>query len=285
MKRYLSFVRFEHTVFALPLIAAGAILATRSLPSARLAGLMLVAAAGARTCAMALNRIIDAGVDARNPRTAGRELPAGRMTHGEAWGVAAGGAVALAVAAGLMSRLCLVLTPVPLIAFVVYPYLKRVTPFAHLGVGLADALGPAGAWVAARSAAGAPVFADADALWFLFAFTALWIAGFDVIYGTQDEVFDRAEGLRSLPAWLGKTAALRVSGGLHFAAAVALGFLYQADLTGPVALFLLFAIVALLFAEHERPDDVQFAFFWANAGVSLLVLGFVLTGVLLPEAG
>jgi len=285
MKRYLSFVRFEHTIFALPLIFAGAILATRSLPSPRLAGLLLAAAAGARTCAMALNRIIDAAIDGRNPRTAGRELPAGRMTRGEAWSVAAGGAMVLCAAAGLISSLCLILAPVPLIAFVVYPYLKRVTPFAHVGVGVADALGPAGAWVAARSAAGLPVFEEATGLWFLFAFTTLWIAGFDVIYGTQDEVFDRAEGLRSLPAWLGKPTALAVSGGLHFAAAVVLGFLYQADLTGPVALFFLLAIAALLFAEHERPDDVEFAFFWANAGVSLLVLGFVLTGVLLPEAG
>lgn len=283
MKTFVSFVRFEHTVFALPLIYAGAILATRSLPPVPLALLILAAAAGARTCAMALNRIIDAKADARNPRTANRELPAGRMTGAQAWAVAAGGAAVLGIAAAFISRICLILAPVPIVAFVVYPYLKRFTPFAHLGVGVADALGPAGAWAAARSAAGQPILADAQGLWFLCAFTTLWIAGFDVIYATQDEAFDRQEGLKSIPAWLGRAQALAVSGGLHFAAAVFLGFLYQSELTGPVALFFLFAIAALLFAEHERPEDINFAFFWANAGVSLLVLGLVMSGVLLPE--
>ena len=283
MKKYFSFVRFEHTVFALPLVYAGAILATRSLPPVGLSLWILAAAAGARTCAMALNRIIDASTDARNPRTAGRELPAGTMTSGQAWSVAAGGAIVLAGAAAMISRTCLMLTPVPIVAFVGYPYLKRFTPFAHFGVGIADALGPAGAWVAARSAAGLDVFDDPGGLWLLLAFTALWIAGFDVIYATQDEAFDRAEGLKSFPAWLGKPRALAASGALHCAAAVCLGFLYQSELTGPVALFFLFAIAALLIAEHERPDDIAFAFFWANAGVSLLVLGFIVSGTLMPE--
>lgn len=232
---------------------------------------------------MALNRIIDAAADARNPRTAMRELPRGTLTLREAWSVAATGAAAYFAAAGLISSLCLLLSPIPLVVFALYPYLKRFTSLAHLGVGVADALGPLGAWVAVRSAAGAPVLEDAGGLWLLAAFAVLWITGFDVIYATLDEAFDRQEGLHSLPALLGKEDALRVSGALHFLAAACLGFLYVSEFAGPAPLFLLVAIVALLLYEHERIHDVHFAFFTANAGVSFLVLAFVLAGVFLPE--
>lgn len=282
MTRWFSFVRFEHTVFALPLVFAGAILSTRSLPSLKLAMLILVAAAGARTCAMALNRILDRDLDAVNPRTRDRELPAGKMSVGSAWGIAVAGGIALTVSAAAISRLCLLLVPIPILVFVLYPYLKRFTPLCHFGVGIADALGPGGAWVAARSAAGLPVFAESQGLWYLLAFTVLWIAGFDVIYATQDEAHDRASGIRSLPAALGRDRALAVSGMLHAAAAACLAFLWQGELNGPWALLALAGIFLLLIAEHERPDDIAFAFFWANAGVSLLVLVLVGAGILLP---
>jgi 4-hydroxybenzoate polyprenyltransferase len=280
--RLLAFVRFEHTIFALPLIYAGAVLAVRALPSPRLAGLLLIAAVGARTCAMALNRIVDRDLDAANPRTRDRELPAGRLSLAAAWAVAVAGAAALALAAAAISPLCLALAPIPVAVFAVYPFLKRWTALAHVGVGIADALGPAGAWVAVRSAAGQPVFADAGGLWYLLAFTVLWIAGFDVIYATQDEAHDRAAGLRSIPARVGRDRALAVSGLLHAAAAACLAFLWQSELNGPWALLALAGIVVLLIAEHERPDDLAFAFFQANAGVSVLVLALVGCGVLLP---
>lgn len=282
MRRALSLVRFEHTVFALPLVFAGAILATGRLPSLRLAGLILVAAAGARTFAMAVNRILDRDLDAVNPRTKNRELPAGTMSVGAAWGIAAAGATALMVSAAAISRLCFLFVPLPILVFLVYPYLKRFTPLCHFGVGIADALGPGGAWVAARSSAGVPVLADAGGLWWLLSFTVLWIAGFDVIYATQDEAHDRAAGLHSLPALLGRDAALTVSGMLHAAAAACLAFLWQSELNGPWALLALAGIFVLLIAEHERPDDIAFAFFWANAGVSALVLLLVGCGILLP---
>ena len=282
MRRLFSFVRFEHTVFALPLVFAGAILAARALPSPRLAVLILIAAAGARTCAMALNRILDRDLDAVNPRTQNRELPAGAMSLGTAWTIAAAGATAMAVSAASISSLCLFLVPIPILVFVLYPYLKRFTLFCHFGVGIADALGPGGAWVAARSAAGRPVFDDAHGLWWLLAFTVIWIAGFDVIYATQDEAHDRQAGLHSIPASLGREAALSVSGGLHAAAAACLAFLWQSELNGPWALLSLAGIFVLLIAQHERAEDIEFAFFRANAGVSVLVLLLVGTGVLLP---
>lgn len=289
MVKYLSFVRFEHTIFALPLVFAAALLAAAGptpaearVPRPLLALLILIAAGGARTCAMALNRVLDRDLDARNPRTANREIPAGRMSVREGWGVALAGAAVLVVAAGAISRLCLVLAPLPVIAFVIYPLLKRVTPLAHLGVGVADALGPAGAWVAVRSAAGQPVFSEAGPLWWLLGFTVLWIMGFDVIYALQDLEVDRKEGLHSLPAALGREGALTVSAALHFLAGGCLGCLYIDALAGPWALCCLIAIAGLLLAEHERPDDAQFAFFWANAGVSLLLFGMVALGLFAP---
>lgn len=279
--RTLSFVRFEHTVFALPLVYAGAVLGTRAWPSPALALLILTAAAGARTFAMALNRLIDAEIDARNPRTAGRELPSGRMTRGQGAVVAAAGAAAYLAAAAAISRECLELSPVPLAVFAGYPFLKRFTVLSHLGLGVADALGPLGAWVAARSAAGLPLFADATGLWCLALFATLWIAGFDVIYATQDEAVDRAQGLHALPAVLGREDALWVAGALHFLAGGCLGCLFVAELSGPWPLLLLVAIAALLILEHERAEDVEFAFFWSNAAVSLLVFAFVAAGVFL----
>jgi len=280
--RYFSFVKFEHTIFALPLVFAAALLAAGGLPTLRVGGLILVAAAGARTCAMALNRIIDRELDARNPRTAARELPAGRMSLAEGRAVAVFGAATLVAAAAKLSPTCLWLSPVPVLAFAAYPWLKRFTPAAHLGVGVADALGPAGAWVAVRTSAGLPIFTDAAPLWCLLAFTVLWIAGFDIVYATMDEEHDRAAGLHSVPAWLGRRDAQTVSAALHFLAGGCLGGLYMSGLAGPWALACLAGVTGLLLAQHERPDDIAFAFFWANAGVSLLLFAAVACGVFLP---
>jgi len=284
VKKYFSFVKFGHTAFALPLILAGAMLAAGGMPEPGLVVLIVIAAAGARTCAMALNRIIDAGIDRRNPRTVARELPSGKMTGRQAWGVAIAGAIIYLSAAAGISPLCLKLSPVPLLVFGIYPYLKRFTLFTHLAVGFADAMGPAGAWVAIRSAAGEPVFAEATGLWLLVAFSVFWIAGFDVSYATLDENFDRMDGLFSLPARLGKSVALDVSGVAHFIAAVCLGLLHVSALGTPASLLVLLVIFGLLLLEHERRDDVHFAFFTANAGVSVLVFLLVAGGVLVPQA-
>jgi len=141
-KTYASFVKLEHTVFSLPLIFAGTLLHSRGWPSASLVGLILLAAIGARVMAMGLNRLIDAELDARNPRTKLRELPRGAMQRREAWLIVGLAGLLYLVSAAAIAPICLWLAPIPVILFVVYPYLKRVTSFSHLGLGLAWSLGP-----------------------------------------------------------------------------------------------------------------------------------------------
>jgi 4-hydroxybenzoate polyprenyltransferase len=198
------------TLFSLPLIYSGALLAARGWISIRLALLMLVAAVGARTVALSLNRIIDREIDKRNPRTAIRELPAGRMKLLEAIAVLLVGLILYFGSAELIGRFCLVWSPLPLAIFVFYPYMKRFTPLAHFGVGLGLAMGPLAGWVAVTQSLHnlIPGFV-------LGFFTMLWVTGFDIIYATLDEEFDRRENLYSLPAHLGKTKALQISGYLH----------------------------------------------------------------------
>ncbi len=274
MRTLLSFVKFEHTLFSLPLLVAGAVLAARGLPGAAPLAWILVAGTGARTVAMALNRILDRAIDARNPRTAARELPAGRMSTGAAWGVAAGGLALFYVAVLNLPPLCLKLSPVPLAIFIVYPLLKRFTPLAHFGVGAALAFGPIGAWVAVTDRA-LPV----GAVHWLALFTWLWVAGFDVIYATLDEEFDRREGLHSLPAALGRARALAVAAWIHAGAFAALAVMTARHLHGTAAWVLLAAVGALLAWEHRSAHAVDFAFFRINLVVGFVVLALVWTGV------
>jgi 4-hydroxybenzoate polyprenyltransferase len=282
LRLYLGFVKFEHTAFALPLIVAGAMLAAGGMPGLGTLSLIIAAAAGARACAMAFNRLADRLYDAQNPRTAGRELPSGLMSVGEGWMVLAAGACIYVAAAAALGRLCLFLSPVPLFVFAAYPYLKRFTCLSHLGVGIADALGPLGAWVAVRCSLGAPVLEDSLPLAYLAGFTVLWVSGFDIIYATLDGDFDRSAGLKSLPALLGRQDALSVSGAMHFLAGALLAFLYMLEFAGPFPLFILAAIAGMLLYEHQRTDDVHFAFFTANAIIGALVLALVATGLLIP---
>jgi len=270
-----SFVKVEHTLFSLPVMFAGAVLAAGGLPDLVVLGWVLLAGVGARTLAMALNRLIDREVDAANPRTAGRELPSGRMTLAEGWGIAAFGLLVYALACWNLPPICRVLAPLPVLVFVIYPYLKRITPFAHLGIGTALALAPLGGWVAVRGDLGQL----AAALW-LAAFTLFWVAGFDVIYATLDQESDRHTGIRSLPAWLGSQRALRVSGGFHALAVVALAVLYSRFLTGPIAGLGVGLVALLLFAEQRLAGRVNLAFFQINIAVGFAVFAVVLLGVI-----
>jgi 4-hydroxybenzoate polyprenyltransferase len=274
-KRFLSYSRFvkaEHTLFSLPLIFSGAILAGGRWPEWPLWGLMLGAGLGARTAAFALNRIIDRQIDARNPRTAERELPKGRVSLREAWGVFAAGLVIYLLCAWVIAPICLWLSPLPLAIFVIYPYMKRFTPLAHFGVGLADAMAPLGGWIAVRQS-----FEGIAPGFWLALFTFFWVAGFDIIYATMDEAFDRKEGLHSLPARFGAPKALQISGVLHALAFASLTVLYYTALRTPLALVSLLAIGALLYWEHRQSDDVELAFFKINAVLGFGVLGFVST--------
>ena len=221
-----------------------------------------------------MNRLIDRRIDRLNPRTAGRELPAGKMTLAEAWGVGIFGTVLYLWAAWEIAPICFYWSPLPLFVFSVYPYLKRVTPLAHFGVGLADSLAPLGGWLAARQS----FTGVGPALW-LGAFTLFWVSGFDVIYATMDEAFDRAQNLQSLPARYGKPTALKISALLHGMAFLSLVALYGVYFRTPGALVALAAVGGLLYLEHHYSDDVELAFFKINAVLGFGILGFVATGV------
>ena len=275
-KTYAGFVKLEHTVFSLPLVYAGAVIGGAGRwPSARLAALILLAAIGGRVAGMALNRLIDAEIDRRNPRTKGRELPRGAMQVWEGWLVAAV-AVALYVwSAASIAPVCLRWSPLPLVLFTAYPYLKRFTSLAHLGLGLAWSMGPLGGWLAAtQSTAG---FMQIAPLWI---FSLLWVTGFDIIYATMDEAFDRKAGLHSLPAQLGKKRSLRVAAVLHAAAFLALAILWQDQLYSPIAFRWFVGIGALFVWQHAIAErKPAFAFFQLNGALGFLVLAMVLAGM------
>lgn len=274
-KAYAGFIKLEHAVFSLPLVLSGALLQDRRWPSWSLLGWMFGAAAAARVVAMGLNRIIDAGLDARNPRTAQRELPRGAMRHREAWGVVlVAGAVYLGSAAAI-APVCAWLSPIPVALFVIYPYLKRLTVLAHVGLGLAWSMGPVGGWLAAAKS-----LDRLHEISWLWLFSVLWVSGFDIIYATMDEAFDRQAGLRSLPVRLGSRHALRIAAVLHAGAWVLLGILWYKQLGHDQALWWLAAIGGLFIWQHAiAPRRPAFAFFQLNAVLGFLVLAFVASAI------
>ncbi len=275
MRKYFSFVKIEHTLFSLPLIFSGMLLASSGeIPGIGIVVLVLAAATGARTVAFALNRIIDRHIDARNPRTAARDLPSGRMMLQEAVGVLAAGATLYFGAAYLIDPFCLMMSPIPLAVFVVYPTMKRYTPLAHFGVGMGLAMGPLGGWFALS-----PSFDRLLAPALLSLFTLLWVAGFDIIYSTLDEEFDRKESLYSFPSRFGRKRALRYSAYLHLAAFVVLVMLFFQSVLSLLALPLLLLTGFLLYIEQKKADDVELAFFKINAVAGLSVLAMVGVGV------
>jgi 4-hydroxybenzoate polyprenyltransferase len=271
---YARFVKIEHTLFSFPLLLSGALLARDRPLTLRTFLLILCAGVGARTAALALNRVLDRAIDRANPRTAGRELARGVMTPAEGWLVIAIGTIVYAVAAYLVSPLCLLLAPIPLLVFTVYPLLKRITAWAHLGVGLGLSLAPLGAWFAVSLS-----FRDFGPALLLGLFTFFWVSGFDIIYSTLDEDHDRAAGLHSLPARLGRRKALSISLGLHLAAFLCLGALYLVELEGIASGLLLLMAGGLLYLEHRKAEDVELAFFKINAVLGFVILAFIYTGL------
>lgn len=275
MKRFFSFVKVEHTLFSLPLIYSGVVLAAGDrVPPVSLLVLVLTAATGARTAAFALNRIIDRRIDAKNPRTAGRDLPSGRMTLREALAVLGAGLLLYFASAALLSTFCLLLSPIPLVIFMIYPTMKRYTPLAHFGVGLGLAMGPLGGWFAVS-----PSFENLLSPALLSLFTLFWVAGFDIIYATLDEEFDRTASLYSFPSRLGRVRALRVSAVLHAAAFGILAVLFAVSLRSLYALPLLLAAGALLYWEQHESEDVDLAFFKINAVAGAVVFLMIVVGV------
>lgn len=211
----LGLVRFAHTIFALPFALAGAFLARMEAPALSRIGWILLAMAGARSLAMALNRLIDAEIDARNPRTAERELPAGRLTRAHVVWFSAASLGALLLAVSQLPTITWYLWPIPVVLFVIYPYMKRITWACHLVLGLTIGIAPAGGWIAVTGELPlAPIL--------LWAAVGTWIAGFDVIYALLDLEFDRANDIHSIPVRFGPGGALQITRVLHLVTVVLL---------------------------------------------------------------
>ena len=284
----LDMIKFEHSVFALPFALTGALLAFRDggYASAEIGGKLawiVVAMVGARSAAMTFNRLVDAPMDGRNPRTKMRQLPAGMLSRGFAWGFVAAAAALFFVAAGALNPLCLKLAPVALGIVFFYSFTKRFTAFSHLVLGFSLGIAPAAAWIAVRGAL------DPRILW-LSAAVMFWTAGFDVIYSCQDFEFDRAEGLFSVPRALGIARALHAAQALHALMIVCLLALVYTLHLGALALAGVAAVVTLLLYEHSlvKADDlsrVNAAFFTMNGYVSVLFLIFWAADIFLLKPG
>jgi 4-hydroxybenzoate polyprenyltransferase len=262
-------VKFEHTIFALPFAYLGSWLAASGPPPLKVGLLILGAMVGARTAAMAFNRIADAKIDALNPRTAGRPIPSGRLSPAAAWFVCLAAAAVFFLASWALNPLALALSPLALGVILSYSYTKRFTATAHLILGLALAIAPIGGWVAVRGELELlPLVLGAGVLF--------WVAGFDVLYACQDESFDRRHGLYSLPARWGTASAFRAAGFFHF-----LAFLFFA-LTGRLAnlggfyfsgltLVFIFLFLEHLIISPQNLSRLQTAFFTLNGAVSLVL--------------
>lgn len=278
----LEMIKIEHTLFALPFAFLGAVLAARGLPTPWQILWIVVAMVGARSAAMAFNRIADRSFDARNPRTASRALPAGLLSVGFVWAFTIAAAALFAVAAAMLNRLTLILAPVALACVLLYSFTKRWTQFSHLVLGACLSIAPTGAWIAVRGEIGSPVPL------LLSLVVLLWTAGFDVLYACQDYDFDRSEGLRSIPARAGIARALWIARILHAGAFLALVWLFLITGLGPVALVGVIATAALLVYQHRlvRAGDLSrlnAAFFTTNAFVSVILLATFGSAVFLNQ--
>lgn len=282
----LDMIKFEHSIFALPFALTGALLAWRD-SGFHVAGLgvrfawVIVAMVSARSAAMAFNRILDAGIDGRNRRTANRHLPAGLLSRRFAWGFTLVASFVFLWAARQLGFLCFVLAPVALALVFFYSFSKRFTMFSHLILGFCLGIAPAAAWIAMRDSL------DARILW-LTAAVMFWTAGFDVIYACQDFEFDCTEGLCSIPQRFGVRGALLIARFLHVAMAACLLALVLTFHLGPLSLTGVTAVAGLLVYEHGlvKPHDlsrVNAAFFTVNGYVSLLFFVFWAADILLDR--
>ena len=253
------------------------VLAARGWPGWWTLGWVTAAMVGARTCAMAANRVIDQAIDARNPRTAGRHLPRGLLHAGELTALAAAGAVLMLVSAAMLNPLCLAMAPLALVFLVGYSYTKRFTWLSHWILGFTDGIAAAGGWIAVTARFEAPALV----LWFAL---TVWIAGFDLLYACQDVAIDRAQGLYSIPARFGTATAFTLARACHGLTALALAALGAMTGLGVVYWVGWLAIVALLAYEHSlvAPDDLSrldLAFFNVNGYIAVLAFGAVLGGL------
>jgi len=284
----LEMIKFEHSVFALPFALTGALLAWRDLAYST-HGLALrflfivIAMVAARSAAMTFNRLVDADIDSRNPRTKMRQLPAGTLSKGFAWAFLIGACAVFVLAAAALGPLCLKLSPLALGVLLFYSWTKRFTSLSHVVLGFALGIAPSAAWIAIRGSL------DWRIAWLTAAVT-LWTAGFDIIYACQDYEFDQREGLFSIPARLGIPGALWVARLFHIAMIASLVALALSLGLGPAAWLGVAVVAALIIWEHRlvHPCDlsrIDAAFFTMNGNISVLFFAFWAVDILLQWRG
>ncbi|MBI4026067.1 MAG: UbiA family prenyltransferase [Verrucomicrobia bacterium] len=273
-----EFVKLSHSVFALPFALASLFLAARGAPEARTLWLVVGAVVTARLAAMAFNRVVDARLDAANPRTAGRHLPAGKISRATAWAIVTAGALLFILISAAINTLAAMLSPLALAVVFGYSFTKRFTRYSHFVLGAALGLAPLGAWVAMRAELGdvAP--------WLLALAVTCWVAGFDMIYALQDVEFDRAHGLHSMPAAVGATRSLWLVRALHLimlAILLVIGLILR--LGWPYFAGLTLVLASLTWEQWllRQPDSrkLQLAFLQANGLASFGYLAAVLLGL------
>ena len=274
-------IKWEHSVFALPFALCGAMLAAGGIPTLHQLIWIIVAMVAARSAAMAFNRLADASIDAANPRTSTRALPAGQLTPMFVATFVVVTSTIFIFAAAQLNRLSLLLSPAALAVLLLYSYAKRVTRWSHLVLGFALGMAPAAAWIAIRGSLDPRVL-------LLTAAVTFWVGGFDVLYACQDFDFDRDAGLHSIPRYFGVRASLWIARGFHL---VMVGLLVAVLLVfglGKLAACGVLAVVLLLLYEHSlvKADDLSklnAAFFTMNGIISVLFFGFVAGDLLLRK--
>ena len=269
----LEMIKWEHSIFALPFALTGAVLAAGGWPSGRVLGWIIVCMVSARSAAMAFNRLADARIDAANPRTAARALPAGLVSTSFVVAFTIMSAGVFLLGAAMLNRLTLELAPLALAIVLAYSYMKRVTRWSHLVLGLALGIAPAAAWIAVRGSL-------APAAVLLTAIVMLWVGGFDVLYACQDFEHDRRVGLHSIPQAFGLRGAFWIARAMHIGMAVLLFVMLHAFGLGYIALAGVVICVALLAYEHAivAPNDLRrlnAAFFMLNGIISVVFFVFI----------
>lgn len=269
---FLKMIKLEHSLFALPFAFVGMFLAANGMPSWNVILWVVVAMVGARSAAMGLNRYADAEIDARNPRTASREIPAGNISKKSTIFYIILSLAVYFLAAVMLNRLTAILSPIPILIFILYAYAKRFTNFCHIILGIALGLAPVCAWIAVTGTVNLPPFILGGAI-------ILWVAGFDILYAIQDIEYDRKEGLHSIPAVFGVSGSLIIARLLHFAAFFLFILLMAFTNLGYIYLAGVLISGALMAYEHSlvSKDDLSklnMAFFNMNAYISITIMIF-----------
>jgi 4-hydroxybenzoate polyprenyltransferase len=277
----LEMIKWEHSIFALPFALCGAMLAASGLPSAHQLIWIVIAMLAARSAAMAFNRLADAAIDAANPRTRTRAIPAGDLSSTFVGTFVIVSCAIFILAASQLNRLTLWLSPIALAVLLLYSYTKRFTRLSHLVLGFALGIAPSAAWIAVRGSLDPRIL-------LLTAAVTFWVAGFDILYACQDFEFDRDAELHSIPRHIGIPAALWISRAFHLVMLILLAALLPAFALGELALAGVIAVMLLLLYEHSlvKPDDLSklnAAFFTMNGVISVVFALFVAADILLRK--